>query len=76
MKKERVYFVPVEFMKYGVVEVVANSIEEALEKAYDEDLPENAEYLEDSFVVDEESSEFGYYEEQDVDVAQGKFENM
>jgi secreted Zn-dependent insulinase-like peptidase len=44
---------------YGSVEVEADTIEEAMEKAHDPylPLPENGVYLEDSFDVDYETTE-------------------
>ena len=56
-----IYRIPYAFEMYGRVEVEANSLDEAYEKADDElinmsttDLIANADYLEDSLEVDEE----------------------
>jgi hypothetical protein len=50
------YKVPVSWREYGYVLVKANSIEEAAEKANDEDLPhDNSEYLEGSFEIEYEA---------------------
>ena len=50
------YKVPVSWREYGYVLVKANSIEEAGEKANDEDLPhDNSEYLEGSFEIEYEA---------------------
>ena len=56
----KVYLIPVEFSKYGVMHVRADSLEEAKEKAlYSEGLPEESEYLEDSIRIDYESPFYG-----------------
>jgi hypothetical protein len=47
------YKVPVTWREYGYVLVKADSIDEAIQKAHDEDLPhDNSEYLEGSFEID------------------------
>jgi hypothetical protein len=47
------YKVPVTWREYGYVIVKADSIDDAIQKAHDEDLPhDNSEYLEGSFEID------------------------
>ena len=49
----KTYKIPVVWQMYGYVEVEAESMSEAVNKAYDAPLPDNGEYLETSFEVDE-----------------------
>jgi hypothetical protein len=49
----KTYKIPVVWQMYGYVEVEADSMSEAVNKAYDAPLPDNGEYLETSFEVDE-----------------------
>ncbi len=46
------YKIPCTWTMYGTYEIEASNIEEAAEKARHLPLPENAEYIEDSFNVD------------------------
>lgn len=46
------YKIPCTWTMYGTYEIEASDIEEAAEKARHLPLPENAEYIEDSFNVD------------------------
>ena len=46
------YKIPCTWTMYGTYEIDASNIEEAAEKARHLPLPENAEYIEDSFNVD------------------------
>ena len=46
------YKVPVTWREYGYVLVKADSFDDAIEKANDEDLPHDSEYLEGSFEID------------------------
>ncbi len=46
------YKIPCTWHMYGTYEIEASNIEEAVEKARHLPLPENAEYIEDSFDVD------------------------
>lgn len=50
------YKIPVFYSVYGYVHIEADSIEEAIEKAWDDEcpLPDDAEYCEGSWEVDEE----------------------
>lgn len=53
MKKRKVYKLPCSWEMYAWIEVEAESLSEAIEKAYDEvDLPHNGEYVDSSFDVD------------------------
>ena len=47
------YKIPVVWQMYGYVEVQAESMSEAVNKAYDVPLPEDGSYIEGSFEVDE-----------------------
>lgn len=47
------FSVPVTWVMWGNVEVEADSVEEAIELAYDKDLPKDAAYLEHSFAFDD-----------------------
>ena len=46
------YKIPCTWTMYGTYEIKASDIEEAVEKARHLPLPENVEYIEDSFNVD------------------------
>lgn len=50
------YKIPVSYEMYGYVEIEAENINEAIDKAYSEHtpLPDNAEYVSGSFNVDNE----------------------
>lgn len=48
----KTYKVPVVWQMYGYVEVQADSINEAVNKAYDAPLPDDGSYIEGSFEVD------------------------
>lgn len=50
----RIYRIPVEWTMVGDVEVEANSLSEAIELAYDSDLPGEGEFLDGSFLVQED----------------------
>ena len=58
-----VYRIPVVWEMYGEVEVVADSLEEAKELAIDEDLPDDGEYVDGSFEVNEDCANEMYLEE-------------
>ena len=47
------FSVPVTWVMWGNVEVEADSVEEAIELAYDKDLPKDGNYLEHSFEYDD-----------------------
>jgi len=49
----KTYKIPVVWSMIGYVEVEAESLSKAIDKAYDAPLPDNGEYLESSFEVDE-----------------------
>lgn len=49
---KKTYRIPCNWTMYGVMEVEATSLDEAIEKAYDSGLPEG-DYLTDSFDVDQ-----------------------
>jgi hypothetical protein len=49
----KTYKVPVVWQMYGYVEVEAESLSKAIDKAYDAPLPDNGDYVEGSFDVDE-----------------------
>lgn len=51
------YKIPCVWQSFGIVEIEADNLDEAIEKAHDAPLPE-AEYIEDSFEVDEEAIEY------------------
>jgi len=51
------YRIPCVWQCYGVVEIEASSMEDAIEKAKDAPLP-NGDYIDDSFEVDIESLEY------------------
>jgi hypothetical protein len=54
----KTYKIAVEWTMIADIEVEANSLDEAIEKVEEMDsLPDNGEYLEDSFQVDEYLSE-------------------
>ncbi len=61
----KTYKVPISYEMYGYVEVEASSIEEAIEKAWDDDydLPEDSHYVDDSWRVEEEIFREEYPEE-------------
>lgn len=46
------YKIPVVWQSWGIVEVKANSLEEAMDKARAGSLPRNGAYIDDSFEVD------------------------
>lgn len=72
---ETTWFIPVKYQMEGVIEIVANSFEEAERMALeDEDLPEDADYVDGSIITDRESLIYGDSEENDVDYAQEKYE--
>ncbi len=52
----KTYKIPVQWVMTGEIEVQANSLKEAIEAAYDADLPQG-EYLDDSFMVEEDNLE-------------------
>ena len=54
------YLVPVVYQMYGYVTIDANSIEDAIKKVEDSDvpLPQDANYVEGSFEVDREGIDF------------------
>ena len=49
----KTYKIPVVWQMHGYVEVEADSMSEAVNKAYDAPLPEDGSYIEGSFEVDE-----------------------
>ena len=49
----KTYKIPVVWQMHGYVEVEADSMSEAVNKAYDAPLPDNGSYIEGSFEVDE-----------------------
>jgi hypothetical protein len=50
----KTYKIPCTWHMYGTYEIEANSVEEAAQKAEHLPLPEDGEYIEDSFRVDYE----------------------
>ncbi len=54
---KKTYSIPVVWSMYGHVEVEAESVDEAIDLAQDEKLPLDGDYLEGSFVVDEDAME-------------------
>lgn len=53
--KKKTYSIPVYWQSRGVVNIEADSIEEAKQKAVAGSLPYKSEYVEDSIEVDEDS---------------------
>ena len=51
------YKIPSVWQMYGVMEIQAENLDEAIEKAHDAALPDG-DYLQDSFEVDEASLEY------------------
>ena len=51
------YKIPCVWQSFGIVEIEADNLDEAIEKANNAPLPE-AEYIEDSFEVDIEALEY------------------
>ena len=49
----KTYKIPVVWQMHGYVEVEADSMSEAVNKAYDAPLPDDGSYIEGSFEVDE-----------------------
>ena len=54
MAKKNNYRVAVEWTMVGEIEVEADNIEEAKDKAYDMDLPSDGEYLDGSFSMNDD----------------------
>jgi hypothetical protein len=54
----KTYKIPVFWTMSGIVEIQAESIEEAILMADDAPLPENGEYMECSFEVDEHAIQY------------------
>lgn len=52
------YKIPVVWQSWGLIEVEAKDVEEAKEKALENGLPDNPEYIDDSFEIDEEGIDF------------------
>jgi hypothetical protein len=50
----KTYKIPCTWQMYGYYHIEAENIKEALQKAEDADLPENGEYIESSFEIDNE----------------------
>ena len=48
----KTFKIPVVYSSWGTVEVEADTLEEACEKAMAGSLPKNAEYIDDSFGID------------------------
>lgn len=53
-----IYEIPVTYKSGGIVEVEANSFEEACELCLDGSLPYNSEYIENSIEIDYDSLDF------------------
>lgn len=61
------YKIPVVWQSWGIVEVEANSLEEAMDKAREGSLPRNGAYIDDSIEVDLEGiSTYNNLSEQEV----------
>ena len=72
---EKVFFMPVKCTATAIIKVVAESIEDAeIQVIENEDFPENFELVDD-MQLDTDNSEYGYFEIEEVDTAQRKFEN-
>ena len=55
------YRIPATWLTYGYVTVEAPSLQEALQKAHDSpDLPDDGDYIDDSFEIDREGVELNY----------------
>lgn len=52
--------IPVSWEMFGIVEIEANTLEEALEMAWDDfvDIPDNGNYIDASWRVDDENPEY------------------
>lgn len=63
--KSMKYKIPVSWQVYGVAEIEANSLQEAIELVEDDafPLPENAEYVDGSFEIDYDIVQFEYENE-------------
>lgn len=63
------YVIPVRWEMFGEVRVTANSLDEAIETAYDAELPGDSEYIDGSFEVEHENIELypENLEEEDTD---------
>jgi len=48
------YKIPAVWHEWGLIEVEADSLEEAKQKVLDAPLPKDGEYIDDSFEIDEE----------------------
>lgn len=53
--KKKTYSIPVIWQSWGVVNVEADNLEEAKEKALEGNMPYKSEYIEDSMEIDEDS---------------------
>ena len=63
----KMYKIPVVWQSWGLCEVKASSLEEAIKKATTRGLPQNCEYIEGSFEVDLEGiSNFNNISEEEV----------
>lgn len=54
----KVWQVPVTWQMQGVLEIEADSLEEACDKAYNSGLPDDGDYIDASFEVDDEDLEY------------------
>lgn len=54
----KVWKVPVTWQMQGVLEIEADSLEKACDKAYDSGLPDDGDYIDASFEVDDEDLEY------------------
>lgn len=75
-RKERVFYVPVKYTMEGIIEVVANTIEDAEKIALeDEDIPDNADYADGSININYKSKDYGYFEDNYYNELDRRYEN-
>lgn len=58
--KKKTYSIPLIWQSWGVVNIEADSLEKAKQKALDGSMPYKSEYIDDSMRVDEDSSLLRY----------------
>lgn len=65
--KTKTYKIPLVWQSWGIVEVKAGSLEEAMDKAREGSLPKDGAYIDDSFEVDLEGvAEYNKLSEKEV----------